>query len=111
MALSFVTQTIPLAADEDGVVRVGHTRVTLDTVVQSFCDGATPEEIVLQYPALNLADVYQVISHCLRQPSEIDTYLQRRRTQAETVQKDNEARFDPQGVRDRMLSRRAACGR
>lgn len=59
MALSFATQTLPLASDCDGVVRVRDTRVTLDTVVSAFCDGATPEEIVQQYPSLDLADVYQ----------------------------------------------------
>jgi len=33
MATVFATEVIPLAADADGVVRIGGTRVTLDTVV------------------------------------------------------------------------------
>jgi hypothetical protein len=48
------TEPIPLEADADGVVRVGGTRVTLDTVVAAFKDGATAEEIVYQYPSLSL---------------------------------------------------------
>ena len=52
MALSFAKEAVPLQADEDGVVRVGKTRVTLDTVVAAFSDGATAEEIVQQYPIL-----------------------------------------------------------
>lgn len=32
-------------ADADGVVRVGGTRVTLDTIVFAFEEGATAEEI------------------------------------------------------------------
>jgi uncharacterized protein (DUF433 family) len=40
----------------DGVVRVGGTHMTLDTVVAVFEEGATAEEIVKQYPSLRLAD-------------------------------------------------------
>ena len=39
---------LPLTVDEGGVVRVGKTRVTLDTLVAAFFDGATPEEIAQQ---------------------------------------------------------------
>jgi len=106
MALSFATEAIPLEADANGVVQVGKTRVTLDTVIAAFSDGATAEEIVQQYPSLNLADVYHVIGYYLRRPSEVEAYLQHRKTQAEAVRKQNESRFDPQGVRDRLLARR-----
>ena len=108
MALSFATEAIPLAADADGVVRVGNTRVTLDTIIAAFSDGATAEEIVQQYPSLNLADVYQVIGYYLRRPSEVEAYLQQRKAQAEAVRKQNEARFDPHGVRDRLMARRTS---
>src|SRR4030067_2035871 len=97
MALSFATEAIPLAADADGVVRVGNTRVTLDTIIAAFSDGATAEEIVQQYPSLNLADVYQVIGYYLRRPSEVEAYLQQRTTQATEIRKQNESRFEPQG--------------
>jgi len=48
----------PLAADAQGVLRVGGTRVTFETVVGAFLDGATAEEIAEQYPVLPLAHVY-----------------------------------------------------
>ena len=106
MSLSPVTEIIPLEADPGGVVRVGKTRVTLDTVVAAFCEGATAEEIVHQYPSLSLADVYQIIGYYLRRSSEVDEYLRERIAKAEAARKTNETRFDPQGVRDRLLSRR-----
>jgi tRNA C32,U32 (ribose-2'-O)-methylase TrmJ len=81
--------------------------VTLDTVVSAFCDGATAEEIVQQYPSLNLADVYHVIGYYLRRTSEVEAYLQARRADAEALRTENEARFDPQGVRARLLARRS----
>lgn len=110
MALSFDTEIIPLQADVDGVVRIGKTRVTLDTVIAAFTEGATAEEIVQQYPSLNLADVYYVIGYYLRRPSEVETYLRQRKSQSEAVRKQNEKRFDPQGLRVRLLARRASTG-
>lgn len=55
--IPLVTEPVPLYADEDGVVRVGGTRVTLDSVVAAFRLGETAEGIVESYPALCLADV------------------------------------------------------
>lgn len=95
----------PIKIDTDGVARVGGTRVTLDTVLAAFQDGATAEEIVYQYPALVLADVYAVIAQYLRHPAQIEEYLQLRRAEATAVRRQNEQRFDPYGVRDRLLAR------
>ena len=50
MTLVIGPQPLPLTMDTDGVVRVGGTRVTLDTIIYAFLDGATAEEIVQQYP-------------------------------------------------------------
>jgi len=44
MTLLIATEPIPLEADAYGVVRVGKTRVTLDTVVAAFVEGATAED-------------------------------------------------------------------
>jgi uncharacterized protein (DUF433 family) len=108
MSSSSVTEIIPLRTDSTGIIRVGGTRVTLDTVVGAFCDGATAEEIVQQYPSLNLADVYHVIGYYLRRTTEVEAYLQARKVGAEAVRNQNEARFDPQGVRARLLARRTS---
>ena len=105
MSLAITTEKIPLKKDTDGVVRVGGTRVTLDTIVAAFNEGATAEEITYQYPSLNLADVYAVISYYLRRRSEVEKYLCQRQQQASYIRKQNEARFDPHGLRDRLLAR------
>ena len=62
MTLVIDTEPVPVAVDADGVARVGGTRVTLDTLVAAFEQGATAEEIAQQYPSLGLADVYSVTS-------------------------------------------------
>lgn len=105
MAISFAKEVIPLVTDSGGVIRVGNTRVTLDTLVGAFSDGATAEEIVQQYPSLKLADVYQVIAYYLRRTLEVESYLRQRKAQAETIRRQNETRFDPQGIRNRLLAR------
>lgn len=104
------TETVPVVTDVDGVIRVGETRVTLDTVIGAFLDGATAEEIIYQYPSLDLGDVYSVLGYYLRRRPEVDSYLERRRKQIEKARQENEARFDPIGVRDRLLARRASRG-
>ena len=106
MSLMIEPQPVPLSRDADDVIRVGGTRITLDIVVEAFTEGATAEEIVHQYPSLQLADVYAVISYYLRQRVEIEEYLRTRRELAARVLRDNESRFDPHGIRDRLLARR-----
>ena len=106
MTLATDTEIVPLHKDEKGVIRVGGTRVTLDTIIAAFVEGATAEEIGQQYPSLHLADIYYVIGYYLRHPAEIEAYLRQRKVQSDTVREENEARFDPQGVRDRLLARR-----
>jgi uncharacterized protein (DUF433 family) len=106
MPLVVGAESIPLAIDSEGVARVSGTRVTLDTIVAAFHEGATAEEIVQQYPSVQLADIYAVIGYYLRHRPEVEAYLRERRQHSETVRQENEARFEPHGVRDRLLARR-----
>ena len=104
------TEPVPLEKDADGVVRVDGTRVTLDTIVAAFEEGATAEEIVYQYPSLGLAAVYSIVGYYLQHRQDVEAYLLWRRQKREQVREQNQARFDPRGIRDRLLARRAAKG-
>lgn len=57
-------------------------------------------------PSLSLADVHGVLSYYLRHRPEIEEYLHERQRQAEEAQRRNEARFDPQGLREKLLARK-----
>ena len=107
MISEFIHDPIPLEIDQDEVIRISGTRVTLDTVVDAFNEGASAEEIVCQYPILKLADVYAVISYYLHQRIEVDEYLHQRRVEADELQKQHEAQYEVQGIRERLLARRA----
>ena len=106
MSSTDATERVPIRTDADGVIRVGGTRVTLDTLVFAFNDGATPEEMAQQYPSVALVDVYSVITYYLRNQTEVCSYLEKRSEQAAQVRRNNEKRFNPSGIRDRLLARR-----
>lgn len=108
MPPTFTASELPLVTDQNGVVRLGNSRVTLDSIIAAFRQGMTPEGIVEQYPTVQLADVYSVIGYALAHPEEVAAYLRQREAQAAQVRRENEARFDPLGVRDRLQSRRSA---
>lgn len=106
MKLHAPPERVPIDTDADGVIRVGGTRVTLDSLVAAFDAGATAEEIAQQYDSVSLADVYSVIGYYLRHQSEVRAYVAERQKQAAQSRKEDERRFDPRGVRERLLARR-----
>lgn len=106
MILVPTAEPLPLKTNSDGVIRISKTRVTLDTVVTAFLEGAIAEEIKEQYPSLELADIYFAIAYYLRHQAEIDAYLLERQHRATEVRQEVEKRFNPVGVRDRLLARR-----
>ena len=106
MAEALTTEPIPLVCGPDGVMRVRGTRVTLETVLAAFAEGATAEEIAQQYPSISLADAYQVIGYGLRHSSELEPYLARRRQDIREARSSNESRWPPDGIRDRLIARR-----
>ena len=107
MLLLLLNDKPPLEADPDGVIRVRGSRVTLEVIVAAFADGATAEEIVQQYPSLSLADVYAVLDYYLQRRSEVDNYIREREEKSGHVRAQNEARFRPDGLRERLLARRS----
>jgi uncharacterized protein (DUF433 family) len=105
------TAVVPLVTDAHGTIRVHGTRVTLDSIIAAFRAGATAEEIVQQFPTVALADVYLIIAHYLKYTAEVDAYLFQRETEAAELKQEIEGRFDPVGVRARLVARRDATGR
>jgi uncharacterized protein (DUF433 family) len=98
-------EPIPLSTDSDGAIRVAGTRVTLDTVIDTFMTGASPEEIAQDFPVLRLDDIYAVLTYYLRHREEVDVYLRDRRARAKAVRSEIEARSPQTGLRDLLLAR------
>lgn len=102
MSLAISNNPIPIETDRDGVIRVGATRVSIDSVISSFQAGATAEEIAYQYPTLQLADIYTVIGYYLKNRDKVDSYLDQRQNIKDQVCTQNQARFEHSSIRARV---------
>jgi uncharacterized protein (DUF433 family) len=105
MSNATAVEPVPLSTDAGGTIRVAGTRVTLDTLVNVFLAGATPEEIAQDFPVLALDDVYAVVTYYLRHRAEVDAYLRAQQVRAAATRSEVEARSPQTGLRERLLAR------
>jgi uncharacterized protein (DUF433 family) len=106
MSLAITSDLVPLHADDSGTLRVGSSRVSLDSIIYGFLQGAAAEEIAYQYPTVDLADVYAVIGFYLRHREDVDEYLTQRKNRSDELQRECEVHSPPTGLRERLLERR-----
>lgn len=105
MSLVLECETPPLHEDKTGAIRVGNSRVLLETVIRAFQDGASAESIVNRYSTLNLSDVYSTIAYYLRHQDTVEIYLSQREELAESVQQRlSSIQPDMSSIRSRLLS-------
>ena len=109
MMNTFEAITVPLELSEHGVIRIHNSRVSLDSVLHAYNEGATPEEIVYRFPVLQLDAVYAVISYALQHPEFVNDYLQKRQIQQASLQKEIKQQFPRDGLRARLLARRGGA--
>lgn len=102
-------QTVPVTMTEDGTIRIANTRVPLESVIHHFNLGATAEQIVHKFPALNLGDVYAVIAYYLANRQSADDYMHQQNAKAEAARTKVENEPDYQSwkadLRERLLAR------
>src|SRR5262245_14738026 len=96
------SERIPLVEDQKGVLRVAGTRVPLDALIDLFDEGASPEEIVEQFDALQLADVYTVIGYYLRHRNAVHAHLAKEDRSAKEERQRIEARFSNRPLVERL---------
>jgi uncharacterized protein (DUF433 family) len=109
--MSFIVRndTLPIAEDASGGLRVGGSRVLLETIIRAFQDGATPESIVQRYPTVSLENVYTVVAYYLRHRQEIEDYLAHREQSAQQVRDRIERhQRDTRDIRSRLLAQATA---
>ena len=98
---------IPLSADSLGVLRVGATRVPFDSVVDLYDEGASAEEIVEQFDALELADVHLVLGYLLRHEAEVRAALEAEDREAASRRTRVESEFGSTPLRNRLRKAKA----
>lgn len=84
-----------VSEDPNGVLRVGGTRVSLDSIVLAFQQGQSPESIRQHYPILRLEDVYGALTYYLAHQREVDDYLRRQDAAWERGRREADARRSP----------------
>lgn len=94
---------VPLRTEE-GVIRVGQSRVTLEAVIADFHRGASPDDIARHYSALNVSDVYLVIGYYLRNREAVDEYIREQERLAEEARRAYEADHPNDPLRERLIA-------
>jgi len=100
-------QKVPLAADAEGVLRVTGSRVSLDSIVHQFKNGATAEQIQEDFPSVSLADIYAVIAYYLQHYQKVEDYLAQQSQAAAQTREVLEGKTGIAGLRETLKRRRA----
>lgn len=101
----FQTTSPPFRWDEVGGIRVGASRVTLDSLLASYHNGSTPQEIAIQVSVLRLEDIFTSIAYYLNHRQEIDSYLEQRKQQAQQLRQQLSQKHNLVDMRQRLLAR------
>ena len=80
-------------------IRIKGTRVGIETVLDDYLGGASPEEIAARYRTLTLEQVYATITYYLHKQEEIDKYLERWRAYTEAAWQEQQSN-PPEFVRE-----------
>jgi uncharacterized protein (DUF433 family) len=101
----FQVTSPPFRWDEAGGIRIGSSRVTLDSLLATYHNGSTPEEIAIQYSVLSLEDIYSAIAYYLNHRQEIDNYLEQRNQKAQQIRQQLTQKHNLVDLRQRLLIR------
>lgn len=92
----------PLHQDADGVIRVAATRVTLESIVSLYEQGASAEEIALRFDVLSLSDIYATVAYFLGHRPEMESYLDRMRQASLDARGQSRRRTSSLLIRERL---------
>ena len=106
------TLTLPFTITEHGTIRIGDSRVSLDSVIYLYKQGESVEGIFDSFPSLRLPDIYLAIAYYLTHREEVEEYLRQQEAEAEALrtqmESDPEYRKWRSEFRERLLARWAA---
>ncbi|MEQ1604557.1 MAG: DUF433 domain-containing protein [Pyrinomonadaceae bacterium] len=94
MAVTFGTLPKVVRRVEGGTLRVGNSRVSLDSVVYEFNRGENAVQIQESFPSLSQADIHAAIAYYLHNREKVDRYIAKRTADFEKKRIQNQARPD-----------------
>lgn len=71
---------------QEDVIRIKGNRIEI--VLEDYLEGASPEEILLPYPTLNLEKIHATILYYLAKKEEVEAYLERVRQLDEEAEQE-----------------------
>lgn len=80
-------------------IRIKGTRVGIETVLDDYLNGVSPEEIAARYRTLTLEQVYATLLYYFRNRKEVDQYLEGWRAYTEAAWQEQQ-RNPPEFVRE-----------
>ena len=95
--------------ERNGGYYVAGTRVSLDSIVQCFTEGLSPEAILGEFETLYLAQVYGAITHYLENQPSIDAYRVRQKQRFAELRRSAEPL--PAGLGQRLQCAREQLAR
>ncbi len=95
---------------KDGALRIGDTRVSLDSVYHRYISGASAQEIQESFPSLRLSEVYAALAYILDNREEVDEYIRRGEIHAAKVEAIVKDKFGKRSseLKQKMLARNKA---
>lgn len=73
---------------QEDVIRIRGNRIDIEIVLEDYLAGASPEEILLRYPTLNLEKIHATILYYLAKTEEVEAYLERVRHLDEKAERE-----------------------
>ena len=98
------TIAVPLRV-QNGIIYMANTRIPIDTVIDRYRIGDSPEHIQEGFPTLKLTDIYFAISYYLANQAQMDAYLQKRDQRMEELRLEDERRNPTDGLREKLMRR------
>jgi uncharacterized protein (DUF433 family) len=93
------------------IIRVKGHRIGLEHIVERYQEGFSPEQIMLDFPGLELPQIYGILTYYLHNQDEVDAYMARINARAEAAYQAWAANPSPATLRVRELRARHAQGR
>jgi uncharacterized protein (DUF433 family) len=92
----------------EDAIRLAGTRVGIETVIDDYQKGTTPEEIVFHYPTLSLEQVCATITYYLAHKQKVKDYIALVRQRQEDVWQEQQHNPSPfiQSLRERLAAQR-----
>ena len=100
----------PVRHDAAGMLRVGNTRVTLDTIVNAYEAGATVLDICLDYDAVTLSEISAAIDFYLHHKQVLEPYFTSRAQASTAALSDISIRQATSLIRNQLLTRKTIGG-